>query len=359
MNFIRAAALLLLAGFIAAALAACAQIGTPMPQPTHLTLTQKNEDALRLIFAGDTMLDDLALPFLLKHGWDYTLRGLAPLFGRADLVGLNLEVPVAHSCRRIKTKKYAYFMVPEALEGLTKNGVHVVTLANNHYRDCGAPGKVSTVRSLDERGIGHVGGGVTEQDACRPLVVHLGDTTIGLLGFYGYRGEHAKHGTCLLNETNVAGLILGLRPLVDVLVVNVHWGKNYVVEIDQKQRRFGHLMLDLGADAVVGHGPHIPQATELYGGKALIYSVGNGAFATGNNRARESLLAEFIVRDKQIQRLVVHPIWNQNRNPQVRWKPRPARGMRANNTLRKLVGASAQLGARFKMEKNVAILNLR
>ncbi|MDP8225898.1 MAG: CapA family protein [Candidatus Lernaella stagnicola] len=339
--------------------AACGETPVELPEPKRVTLAPQNENELHLVFGGDTMIDDLALPWLLAHGWDYTLRGLKPLFERADLVGLNLEVPVARACRRSKTKKYSYVMMPEALAGLKNNGVDVVNLANNHYRDCGPAGKESTVRFLDEWGIEHIGGGLTPAEAGRPLIVQFGETTVGLLGFYGYSGNHAKHGTAQLTEASVRGLIGGLRPLVDVLVVNVHWGKNYVVDVDAKQRRFGHLMLDLGADAIVGHGPHIPQAMELYSGKPLVYSVGNGAFATGNNRAHESLLAEFIVRDRRIRNVVFHPIWNQNRHEGVRWQPRPAKGKRAARTLRRFAAASAQFGAALTIRDDTAELPLR
>jgi poly-gamma-glutamate capsule biosynthesis protein CapA/YwtB (metallophosphatase superfamily) len=329
-----------------------------MPEPTRVELEPKNTDGLHIVMAGDTMLDDLAMPYLLKYGWEYSLAELGKLFATADLVGLNLEVPVARRCRRSKIKKYAYSMLPEALAGLKNNGVHMVNLANNHYRDCGKSGKKSTIKHLDNWGLWHFGGGVTEQEADRPLIVELGDTTVGLLGFYGYFGNYRRHGTAQLTESNIARLVGGLRPLVDVLIVNVHWGQNYAVEVDAKQQRLGRLLIEHGADAVVGHGAHIPQEMELYLDKPLLYSIGNGAFGTGNNAARESLLAEFIVRGGAIDELRVHPIFNQNRNLGVKWQPRLATGQKATRTLRKFTSRSARRGAEFTLQDDQAILAL-
>jgi hypothetical protein len=34
-------------------------------------------------------------------------------------------------------------------------------------------------------------------------------------------------------------------------------------------------MIDNGADLILGHGPHIPRALELYKGKLIAYSLGN------------------------------------------------------------------------------------
>jgi hypothetical protein len=37
-------------------------------------------------------------------------------------------------------------------------------------------------------------------------------------------------------------------------------------------------VIDAGADLVIGHGPHVPRALELYKGRLIAYSLGN--FAT-------------------------------------------------------------------------------
>jgi poly-gamma-glutamate synthesis protein (capsule biosynthesis protein) len=38
---------------------------------------------------------------------------------------------------------------------------------------------------------------------------------------------------------------------------------------------FAHVMIDAGADLVVGHGPHVLRGIEIYKGKPILYSVGN------------------------------------------------------------------------------------
>lgn len=338
-------------------LAGCREL-TPMPEPTLVQLAPVNESSLHILLGGDTMIDDLALPYLLKYGWGYQLAALQPLFKRMDLVSVNLEVPVCGECKRSRMKKYAYAMTPESLAGLQENGVDVVCLANNHFRDCGDYGKETTIAGLDEWRIHHFGGGRTEEEANRPLIVQVGETRLGFLGFYNESGRFSVHGTARMSEANIQGLIGGLRPLVDVLIVNFHWGKNYRVAIDATQRRFGRLAIDNGADLVVGHGPHLPQAMEMYRDKPVIYSLGNCAFGTGNNIADEGLLAELVIRDKQLQQVNFHPLHNQNRNPDVKWQPRIAEGVRGKKILRNFIGASRQLGVELDLRKNQAVLKL-
>jgi hypothetical protein len=39
--------------------------------------------------------------------------------------------------------------------------------------------------------------------------------------------------------------------------------------------RFAHAAIDAGADIVIGQGPHVPRAVELYRGHLIAYSLGN------------------------------------------------------------------------------------
>jgi capsule synthesis protein PGA_cap len=43
-------------------------------------------------------------------------------------------------------------------------------------------------------------------------------------------------------------------------------------------RAFAHAVVDAGADLVLGHGPHVVRAMEVYRGRLVAYSLGN--FAT-------------------------------------------------------------------------------
>ena len=42
--------------------------------------------------------------------------------------------------------------------------------------------------------------------------------------------------------------------------------------------KFSHDAIDRGADLIIGHGPHVPRALEVYKGRLIAYSLGN--FAT-------------------------------------------------------------------------------
>jgi len=57
--------------------------------------------------------------------------------------------------------------------------------------------------------------------------------------------------------------IAALRPRVDRIVATFHWGIPYEREPLLEDRAKARLAVDLGADAVIGHHPHVIQPFEF------------------------------------------------------------------------------------------------
>jgi poly-gamma-glutamate synthesis protein (capsule biosynthesis protein) len=66
----------------------------------------------------------------------------------------------------------------------------------------------------------------------------------------------------------------------DLVIVCCHWGQEKHTKLRYYQPALAHLAIDAGADAVVGHHPHIWQGLEVYKGKPIAYAIGNFAFGT-------------------------------------------------------------------------------
>jgi poly-gamma-glutamate synthesis protein (capsule biosynthesis protein) len=64
----------------------------------------------------------------------------------------------------------------------------------------------------------------------------------------------------------------------DYLIVNIHWGAEYSHEQNKTQIETAHLLIDAGADLIIGHHPHVVQGIEIYKGKPIFYSLGNFIF---------------------------------------------------------------------------------
>jgi hypothetical protein len=156
-----------------------------------------------------------------------------------------------------------------------------MNLANNHASDLGAAGRASTERILDSLGIRLYGPlGSIAVDTIR-----RGDslTTVGMIGFTTYPFAYD-----LLNIERSAAVVDSMRPLVDLLLVTFHGGAEGVKALRTGEaaeslgaeprgdlRRWARAVIDAGADAVIGHGPHVLRGMEFYRGRLIAYSLGN------------------------------------------------------------------------------------
>jgi hypothetical protein len=174
------------------------------------------------------------------------------------------------------------FRTPTALAPrLVDAGFTHLNLANNHANDYGPAGRASTERILDSLGLRLYG----------PLgriaidTVRRGDSvaTVGLIGFATYPFAYD-----LLDIARSTEVVDSIRPLVDLLIVTFHGGAEGVRALRVPEtaeslgreprgdlRRWTRAVIDAGADAVVGHGPHVLRGIEFYRGHPIVYSLGN------------------------------------------------------------------------------------
>jgi len=169
-------------------------------------------------------------------------------------------------------------------------GLKVVSLANNHAMDFGYTGKLSTKRALDGAGVKYSSkdGEVAEFD--------LKGVKLGVIALsFGPPPRSIIHPKSALREIEV------LAKKYDILVVSVHWGKEgrsaqhtadkneyFLGEDRGNLARFAHEAIDGGADLILGHGPHVPRAMEVYQGKLIAYSLGNFCTYKGMSLVDES-----------------------------------------------------------------------
>jgi capsule synthesis protein PGA_cap len=203
-----------------------------------------------------------------------------------------------------------------------------------------------------------VGAGVNRAAAHTPALVDTPGGIVGVLGYYWNRRCAARArlpGGAMDDAASLARDITALRPRVDLLVVTTHWGVPYERAPGDAERARARLAIDLGADAVIAHHPHVIQPMEIYRGRPIFYSIGNFAFGSGNSKA-EGLLVGLRRADQHLV-VEVYPLYVKNRDPRVAYQPKLLRGLAARRILDTLVGRSQLAGA--AVEREPARLTLR
>lgn len=77
----------------------------------------------------------------------------------------------------------------------------------------------------------------------------------------------------------------------DLVIPFMHWGWERELAPTERQRQLARLMIDAGADLVVGGHPHVTQGAEYYRGKLIVYSLGNFVFDGFDAPAEKRLAA--------------------------------------------------------------------
>jgi capsule synthesis protein PGA_cap len=235
---------------------------------------------VQLLFGGDFAPCGAFEDLITKKGGEIFGEARV-IIDRADFTMFNLEVPLCRDGTAIRKVGPAIRAVPETLRALEDVGVDAVCLANNHILDYGEAGLAATIAALEARGIRHAGAGAARESAEAPLRVEICGQRISVFSFAEREfnlSEDGEVGAALLDPLKMAPLLLLECDRADAIIVCIHGGNEYFPYPRPGLRAFCRFLIDVGADAVIGHHPHVPGPYELYRGKPIAYSLGNLIF---------------------------------------------------------------------------------
>jgi poly-gamma-glutamate capsule biosynthesis protein CapA/YwtB (metallophosphatase superfamily) len=238
-------------------------------------------EPVKLVFVGDIMLDD-GPGRVIASGRD-PLAPFARRLASADFRIGNLECPIATTGKALESKIFSFRAHPRVLEVL-KGRFDALAVSNNHAGDYGKAAFVETLDHLQQTGIASFGGGRNLTEAHRPLWIEKHGLRIAVLGYNEFKPRSFEAGPdwpgiAWSEDSHVLADIRAVRAAgADVIIPYMHWGWEREPTPTERQRSLARLMIDAGADAVVGGHPHVTQSTETYKGKPIIYSLGNFVF---------------------------------------------------------------------------------
>jgi poly-gamma-glutamate synthesis protein (capsule biosynthesis protein) len=242
------------------------------------TLAFAADDTVSLVFAGDIVLDDTAGE-MIARGED-PLASFGSVFASADIRIANLECVVA-TTGNAGEKNFTFRAHPRTLHVL-KRHFDALGLANNHSGDFGRAAFAEMLGLLKQAGLGQFGGGNNLSEAHTPLIIERKGLRIALLGYNefmprSFEADFDAPGGAWSEDEQVVDDIRKARSVyrADLVIPVMHWGWENERTANDRQRQLARVMVDAGADAVIGGHPHVTQDIEHYRGKPIVYSVGN------------------------------------------------------------------------------------
>ncbi len=257
---------------------------------------------LTIAAVGDVMLGtDFPENYLPADDGLGLLTAVTPILKSADIRFGNFEGTLmdgGEPVKKCKTSKNCYlFRTPQRfVQRLVDAGFNAMSLANNHARDFGEAGRSSSMQALTAAGIHHSG---REGDIASWVVA---GRHIALIAYAPFAGAHDPADLATARQA-----IAALKHQHDIVIVSMHMGAEgadvthmtFDHEIFHGEDRgdsvaFAHAAVEAGADLVIGHGPHVPRALELYRDRLIAYSLGNFCTYQGINVAGINGLAPIL-----------------------------------------------------------------
>ena len=211
----------------------------------------------------------------------------------ADLRLVDLESVIATKGEQRNTFDTFYFRArPEKTNILVDNNIDIVLTANDHTGDYGAEALLEQREILDRAGILHTGSGKNFEEAFAPVYKKVGDITLAIFSVDSTKRVSAatadSPGTAYLPADKpelwqkvFSERIRTAHEKADVVIIAPHWGLNIYKKPSENMQALGHLLIDLGADAVLGCNSHLVHGVENYKSRPIIYDAGDLLFDWG------------------------------------------------------------------------------
>lgn len=248
---------------------------------------------ITMVAVGDVMVGRFVERLMNKYGKDYPFIQIDDFLDSAAIVFGNLEGPIVTNHSRTPDFSTTFSFSQKTATLLAERHFTVLSLANNHMLDQGQDGYFQTKKHLSESGIDFFG--------------HPREFTEDYLAFR--RIQEKEFVFVGLNEVQPSFDLSKAFELISsaasnenqFVIVSIHWGTEYALRSNQKQRELAHGFIDRGADLILGHHPHVVQEIEVYNDRLIFYSLGNFIFDQYFSRdTQEGLAVRMVMTDKTL-----------------------------------------------------------
>lgn len=278
------------------------------PEPEHVVATAS------LAAVGDLLMHEPVMRSGYngaENSYDFSsiFKYLAPTIGSYDYSVANLETTLAGASKPYKG--YPNFNCPDEIVSSAQSaGFDMLLTANNHCFDTGMDGYLRTLEVTKAAGIDTIGTMAAKEDP-KYLIKDINGIRFGLM-CYTYETTNGQGEFPALNGLPMYGgsydIINTFVPTapepmydeirdymmemkeqgVEVTVLFIHWGTEYVLKTDKTQPIIAQGLANLGIDVIVGGHPHVVEPMTLLENAndpthktVCIYSLGN---AVSNQR---------------------------------------------------------------------------
>ncbi len=312
---------------------------------------------------GDMMFGRNVQTVVDHKGYEYLYRYVKPYFLASDYSTGNFENPIItrdESEYELPEKSIYLHANPDVIPALEAMNFTNVNLANNHLMDYGVAGLTETMDAFAASKVKGIGAGLNKtqsgqiqyQDYNGFVVATIGSTDVGYQ--WGFSTDH-QAGANKTRLTDLLPIVKEAKKNSDLVIVHSHWGIEYDSSPTPRQKEIGRALVSAGADIVIGTHSHTLQPVEIYKGKVILYSLGNFIFDQGWSKTKDTVLAQFKIKDNGSRVLELTPMVIEEASPT------PLTGLLAGyefNRMTKLLTKDLGKSVKWETKDGKIIINL-
>lgn len=298
-----------------------AQLTYPWLHLQESSSETEQDPVVELVFVGDIMLGrDVSVQADM-------FRSVAPLLHGADQVIGNFEGVIGddESYDLHQGNPLSLVTHPDSAQILADAGFDLLSLANNHSFDLGLNGFKQTISQFSRNGIQLIGIKSGSPEVKQPYTLNINGIRLAFVAVNaipwnnipGTEVEVVKEHVQGWVKDEISAIIRQADALSDMVIVSIHWGYEYQLRSDPAQELIAGALLEMGADIIIGHHPHVIQPIQiievpLSGGDTrttmVAYSLGNFVFDQGFGETGRGLALRILVDKSGLQAVQALPI---------------------------------------------------
>lgn len=284
---------------------------------TEKPIKEDKSKEINFTFIGDLLFEPSFYEAINKgYNKDIYFNKVSKYFEDDDITLGNMEVIIGNDNMDTSIKGYS-LCAPEYIGNLvSKLDLQILSTVNNHANDRGAEGIKSSIDYFKNKtNILTVGTYNDNTDRNMNRIIDVNGVKVGFLA-YTNRTNKPAFGTnrdmIALFKDPITGTftkeyqdritneVTNLKNNSDIVVVMVHWGREYLFEPNQEMLDFASFLNKLGVDIIVGSHSHTIQPIDIIGDehKTLVY------YSMGNFASQDNLLPN--MGDASLQRKVTN-----------------------------------------------------
>lgn len=255
------------------------------------TIDTKVESKTNLVMVGDALIHGIVYETAHKYanynGYDFKpmLKYTKEIVKDYDLAYYNQETILGGVDLGLST--YPQFNSPyEVGDAFIDAGFNLVSLATNHTMDNYLRTGGKTITNSVNYWKNHkdqvlaAGSYLSFEDRDEVIVKEINGIKYGFLSYTTYTNglivpTGKEYLVNVYDKDLIKKEIERYRDKVDLLMVAMHWGEEYMTYPVESQKNIAKYLSSLGVDIIIGCHPHVIEPIEFIGDTLVIYSLGN------------------------------------------------------------------------------------